>query len=142
MKTVKKAQGNMMEVGICIVLILAFIGLMNYMNTSAGSIQSRRVELSVMESIGMTEKQMRKMLIQEGLLYAGGAWMITLTAGVGITYYLYQSANYMGAEFKIPLLPAAAAAILTFGVCIGIPLVVYRQIERESSVAERIKGVE
>ncbi len=142
MKTVKKAQGNMMEVGICIVLILGFIGLMNYTNTSAGSIQSRRVELSVMESIGMTEKQMRRMLIQEGLLYAGGAWMITLTAGVGITYYLYQSANYMGAEFKIPLLPVAAAAILTFGVCIGIPLVIYRQIERGSSVAERIRGME
>lgn len=142
MKTVKKAQGNMMEVGICIVLILGFIGLMNYTNTSAGSIQSRRVELSVMESIGMTEKQMRRMLMQEGLLYAGGAWMITLTAGVGITYYLYQSANYMGAEFKIPLLPVAAAAILTFGVCIGIPLVIYRQIERGSSVAERIRGME
>ena len=67
MKTVKKAQGNMMEVGISIVLILGVIGIMNYMNTSAGSIQSRKLELSVMESIGMTEKQMNGMLAERGL---------------------------------------------------------------------------
>lgn len=142
MKTVKKAQGNMMEVGISIVLILAFIGMMNYTNTSAGNIQSRRMELSILESIGMTHKQMNRMLIKEGLLYAGGAWIITLTAGLGITYYLYQSMNYMGAEFKIPLLPVAAAAILTLVVCVSIPLVVYRQIEKGSSVIERLKGIE
>lgn len=142
MKTVKKAQGNMMEVGISIVLILGVIGIMNYMNTSAGSIQSRKLELSVMESIGMTEKQMNGMLAMEGLLYASGAWLITLTAGLGVTYYLYQSMNYTGAGFKIPLLPVAAAAILTFAVCVCIPLVAYRQIERGSSVVERMKGVE
>lgn len=141
MKTVKKAQGNMMEVGISIVLILALIGIMNYTNTSAGSIQSRKLELSVMESIGMTGKQMKGMLALEGLLYAAGAWFVTLTAGIGVTYYLFQSMNYNGAEFKIPLLPTAAAVILTLAVCVGIPLITYRQIEKSSSVIERIKGM-
>lgn len=141
-KTVKKAQGNMMEVGISIVLILAFIGMMNYMNTSAGSIQSRKLELSVMESIGMTGKQMNGMLALEGLLYAAGAWLVTLTAGLGVTYYLYQSMNYNGAEFKIPLFPMLAAAALTIAVCVGIPLITYRQMERGSSVIERMRGME
>ena len=31
---IEKAQGNMPQVGIGIVLILAFIGIMNYMNTN------------------------------------------------------------------------------------------------------------
>ncbi len=142
MKTVKRAQGNMMEVGISLVLILALIGIMNYTNTSAGSIQSRKLELSVMESIGMTERQMNGMLVLEGVFYAAGAWLVTLTAGLGITYYLYQSMNYTGAAFKIPLAPLAASVAVTFTVCVGVPLITYRQITGKSSLIERIKGME
>lgn len=43
MESVEKAQGNMMEEGIGIVVILAFIGLLNYLNTVTGNIQSRHV---------------------------------------------------------------------------------------------------
>ena len=142
MKTVKKAQGNMMEVGISIVLILTFIGIMNYVNTSVGNIQNRQKELSIMESIGMTGKQMYRMLIAEGLLYASGAWLVTLTAGLGVTYYLFQSMNYNGAGFKIPILPLLAAAALTLAVCVSVPLITYRQIEKRNSIVERIKGIE
>lgn len=35
-KNVQKAQGHMMEVGIGLVVILAIIGVMNYINTSVG----------------------------------------------------------------------------------------------------------
>ena len=54
----RKAQGNMPQIGMGIVLILAFIGTMNYMNTFVVNIQNRRTELSVMESIGMTQWQL------------------------------------------------------------------------------------
>lgn len=142
MENVKKAQGNLMEVGISIVLILALIGLMNYMNTFVGSIQSRRIELSIMESIGMTDRQKNQMLAIEGMFYAGGAWLITMTAGLGITYCLFQSQNYMGAAFKLPLLPLSAAIILTFLICAGIPVIACRQAEKGKAVVERIKGIE
>ncbi|MGL6201343.1 MAG: FtsX-like permease family protein [Lachnospiraceae bacterium] len=142
MKNVKKAQGNMMEVGIGIVLILALIGIMNYINTSVGSIQSRQVEISIMESVGMTGKQVKQMLVVEGMIYAGGAWLITMTAGLGVTYYLYQSLNYYGAVFEIPILPVLAAVALTIFVCISVPIIAYRQLERRSAIVERIKGAD
>ena len=83
---IEKAQGYMPQVGIGIVLILAFIGIMNYMNTFVVNVQSRMTELSVMESIGMTPKQLLGMLVREGILYVGGAWLVTLTVGLGGTY--------------------------------------------------------
>ena len=51
-------------------------------------------EFSIMESIGMTPRQLLLMLIKEGILYAEGAWMVTLTVGLGVTYVIYQSMNY------------------------------------------------
>ena len=68
---VEKAQGHMAEIGFGIVAILAVIGIMNYINTSVGNIQSRRKEISIMESVGMSEHQVRKMLVWEGIFYTG-----------------------------------------------------------------------
>ena len=102
---VEKAQGNMMGVGIGVVLILALIGILNYVNTMTGNIQSRQTELAILESVGMTEKQMRRMLMIEGLLFAGISLFLTATIGTAVTYYLYQSMNYRGVPFMIPIFP-------------------------------------
>ena len=139
---VKKAQGNMPEVGFGIVMILVFIGIMNYTNTFVVNIQSRMTELSVMESLGMTPKQLLGMLVREGIYYAAGAWMITLTVGLGITYALYESMNYWGIAFSVPLLPILAAVIISFLICITIPMATWVVLEKNGSVVERIKGVE
>ena len=63
MQEVKRAQGNMREVGLGIALILALIGILNYINTVTGNIQSRQRELAILESIGMTDRQRNRMLV-------------------------------------------------------------------------------
>ena len=72
-----------------------------------------------MESIGMTPKQLLGMLVREGVLYAGGAWLVTLTVGMGATYLLYESMNYRGIAFSVPLLP------LLFAVGISLRVVLW-----------------
>ncbi len=136
---VKKAQGHMMEVGLGIAVILAIIGFMNYVNTSVGNMNNRRKEISIIESIGMTERQARKMLILEGILYATGVLFLTLTAGLGITYGVYQSMNYMGAEFWFPTIPFLSAAAVLLAVCIAVPLSAYQGLEKRGSLVERIR---
>ena len=139
---IEKAQGNMPQVGIGIVLILAFIGIMNYMNTFVVNVQSRMTELSVMESIGMTPKQLLGMLVREGVLYAGSAWLVTLTAGMGVTYLIYESMNYRGIAFSVPLLPLLFAVGISFLVCTMVPVLTWIILEKNGTVVERIKGVE
>lgn len=136
---VEKAQGHMAEIGFGIVAILAVIGIMNYINTSVGNVQSRRKEISIMESVGMSEHQVRKMLVWEGIFYTGGVILLTLTAGLGITYAIYQSVNYMGAAFWFPMVPFFIACILLLTICIAVPLLAYKQMEKSGSLVERIR---
>lgn len=142
MKNIKKAQGNMMGVGIGIVLILALIGVMNYINTVSGNIQSRQLEIAIMESIGMTEKQVKTLLVREGILFAGISLSLTATAGLGVTYVLYQSMNYMDIAFFVPVLPTVFMALFIAAVCVAVPLIAYRVLTGNKTVVERIRGLE
>ena len=138
-ENVKAAQGHMMEIGFGIVLILGIIGVMNYINTSVGNMQSRQKEISIMESVGMTERQVKKMLVWEGIFYTGGVLFLTLTVGIGITYAIYQTMNYMGAKFWFPVLPFLGATLILFVVCIVVPVWTYQKIEKSGSLVERIR---
>lgn len=142
MKEVEKMQGNMMGVGIGIALILAFIGIMNYINTVSGNIQSRQVELATMESIGMTGRQVKTLLVREGILFAGMSLLLTATVGLGITYVIYQSMNYMEIAFAVPALPILGMVLFIAAVCVLIPLIAYRVLTGKKTVVERIQRVE
>lgn len=141
-KTVEKAQGNMMRIGIGLALLLAFIGIMNYVNTSVSNLQASQMELSVMESIGMTQKQLQKLLVREGVLYAVSALLFAATIGLFITYCLYQSMNYRQIPFEVPVLPVLAAVFMVLLLCIVVPLLAYWRLERKETLVERIRGVE
>lgn len=94
-----------------------------------------------MESIGMTGRQVRKMLIIEGVMYAAGTLILTMTAGLGVTYYLYQSMNYRGVAFEFPVLPVAGAAVLILIVCVTVPVLAHRGMEKRGSLVERIREI-
>ena len=81
-------------------------------------------------------------LVKEGVLYAGGAWLVTLTVGMGVTYLLYESMNYRGIAFSVPLLPLLFAVGISFLVCTMVPVFTWILLEKNGTVVERIKGVE
>lgn len=137
---IKKSQGNKMEIGLGVTLLLALIGILNYINTVIGNIQNRRAELAILESIGMTERQTDKTLVYEGLLLALGSLAITGTVGLGITVLVFQSVNYMGTPFSVPLVPVLAEVILIVIICTVIPVVTRKLLSRKDSLIERILG--
>lgn len=142
MKEIQEAQGNMMELGTVISLLLLFVGVLNYANTTAGNIQSRKQTFAIMESIGMSGKQIDGLLIREGILYAGFSVLIAATAGTGVTYLCFQSMNYMGIPFKIPVLPCTGAIVLVVWICTTVPLLSYRKLTRKRSIVERLRDYE
>lgn len=50
--------------------IIALVGILNFFNAIMTGIISRRREFAVLQSVGMTNRQLRMMLIYEGLFYA------------------------------------------------------------------------
>lgn len=55
---------NVLGGGISIILIM--IGVLNFINVMLTGVYIRRGELAVMESVGMTKKQVKRMLTYEG----------------------------------------------------------------------------
>ena len=82
------------------------------------------------------------MLVWEGILYTVGVVLLTLTVGLGIIYSIYQSVNYMGAEFWFPTIPFLGAVVILLGICVVVPLLSYGGLKKSGSLVERIKAGE
>lgn len=58
--------------------IVALVGVLNFFNAILTGINARRRELAVLQSIGMTTRQLRMMLALEGLIYTLGSALFAL----------------------------------------------------------------
>ena len=90
-------RGSRMILGsISAVLLLA--GFTNYFNIMATGFLARKRELDIMESIGMTQRQKRKLIADEGAYYCLFTAGLLLTAGVAallpVRYYMEQKLSY------------------------------------------------
>ncbi len=65
--SLKKLENMFLLVGGVTSLIIGAIGILNFINAMLTSIISRRREFAMLQSIGMTNKQLNKMLILEGV---------------------------------------------------------------------------
>lgn len=125
--------------GISFVLIL--IGVINFINVMLTGVFARKGELAVMESIGMTKKQIRRMLAYEGLYYGGITLLLILTLGSGIIYLIADMAAKIAdyAVFHYPALKMFVISAVIMLICIIVPAAVYQPLSKES-VTERLRN--
>ena len=69
--------------------VIAVVGVLNFVNSMLTAIFSRQKEFAMLQSIGMTRRQLRNMLISEGMYYAGITLVLSyvlsaLVVGVGV----------------------------------------------------------
>ena len=66
----KSYQDLFLLLGGLLCAIIGLVGVLNFFNAIMTGILSRRREFAVLQAVGMTNKQLRAMLIYEGLFYA------------------------------------------------------------------------
>ena len=117
---------NILGGGIAIILIL--IGILNFINVMITGINSRLKELAVLESIGMTKKQIKKMVTFEGLYYGLITIGFILTIGVGIIYGVAELTKNIAdyAVFVFPTVPLIFLIIVILLICIITPSFVFK----------------
>lgn len=73
------------------IIILAAISIMNLINTMINSVHVRKKELGMMQAIGMSDRQLMKMLQLEGIFYTVGTLIISIGVGslAGYPLFLY-----------------------------------------------------
>jgi len=127
-------------------LILASVGLMNFINSMSMGIIVRKRELATLESIGMTRKQLQGMLIFEGLWYGVITLLLVSVGGNGFAigvYLLISNATTWSdfIVFNYPIIPTLAMATIILAVCVITPVVIYR-LESKVSIVEKLREVE
>ncbi len=124
-------------------LVIALIGILNFVNVMSVSIMVRKRELATLESIGMSQKQVRRMLLSEGLGYAVITLFFVFTAGSAITFGIFklfqQQVTY--AIFTYPFIPVLTVSLVVLAVCIITPENAYRTIHK-STIVERLREAE
>lgn len=118
--------------GVCILMVL--MGLMNYVNVMATSVQTRRRELAMMESLGMTRRQLRAMVMWEGGIYAVLSSVLFL-AGGGILWAAFSDthidAGVLAFSFVWPPRLVAGLVLALLVLCPCISALAYRISSRE-----------
>ena len=69
-------------IGGALSVIIGLIGIVNFINSVLTSIITRQKEFAMLQSIGMTGRQLKRMLSYEGLYYAVGTIIASLIVGV------------------------------------------------------------
>lgn len=136
----KSAKLTFYVLGGAVTLILAFIGIMNFVSTMFTSVVIRRNEFAIMESIGMTKRQLRKLLVLEGAAYAVISSALVATLGSLVSYGAYKlfSKEATYAVFKFPIVPLSILLLIVFGVCLSVPVAAFNQT-RKGSIVDRLK---
>lgn len=122
--------------------ILLLVGVLNFINVMITGVNSRRRELAIIESIGMTKKQIGKMLSLEGLLYAVITSALIMTVGNLILWFISDNVSSVAdyAVFEYPISLIAILITIIFAVCLVVPVIVFKSSSK-GILVERLRSV-
>lgn len=130
-------------VGGSLSFIIGLVSLLNFVNGEVTSILSRKRELAMLQSIGMTGRQMKKMLVLEGILTSGGALILAAVLNLGVYFGMMPVIEdlfwFFQKNFTMTMILAAVPVLLAAGIL--IPLLVYKRAEKKS-IVERLRESE
>lgn len=136
-------QTTIRLVGNLLGIIFGVAGVLNLINTLVTTILIRRHEFATMQSIGMTRRQLRSMLVHEGLFYALGGCLLGLVFSVVLAFTLVQglTSAIWYFTFHFTLLPALVACVVLLVVAALVPVWALRQFHR-GSIVEQLRIAE
>lgn len=139
----KSFQNIFLMLGGLLCAVIGVIGILNFFNAIMTGILSRKREFAVLQAVGMTNKQLKAMLIYEGVFYAVSAAVLALIISLIVTpliaNLLEKTFWFFSADLKIfPVLMVIPVFVLMGWF---IPCIMYRQTS-EHSVVERLRDIQ
>lgn len=139
----KTLQDMFLTVGGILSLIIGLIGILNIINVILTSIISRSREFAMLQSIGMTDRQLSRMLMLEGLFYA--LWTIVISVTVGTLFSFIVIRSIAGKlwffSYDFVILPLLLTSPLLVLFSLLIPFASYRGTSK-LSIVERLREVQ
>ena len=137
---VKDIQRIVLTVGGSLAVIVGLIGVLNFINTVVTGVYSRRRELAVLQSVGMTDQQLHRMLIAEGCDYVLLTALVAVPLAFVAAFVIVKPicADIWFLQFDWSLLPVALMLALLLLMGMLVPLIACRRMVRKQPV-ERLK---
>ncbi|MGI6005930.1 MAG: ABC transporter permease [Ruminococcus sp.] len=128
--------GMFVMVGMALSLIVGLIGILNFINSILTGMITRKKEFAMLQSIGMTKGQLRKMLLLEGLYYAVLAILLSfgITILLSVTALKSLSGLIWFISFRFSLRPMAAIVPILLLLGILIPLISEKSGRKQSII--------
>ncbi|ONI47495.1 hypothetical protein AN644_05210 [Candidatus Epulonipiscium fishelsonii] len=122
--------------------VIGLIGILNFFNVILTSINTRKLEFATLQSIGMTGKQLKTMLVDEGITYITITILFTSILTVLTTPMV---TNVMSGIFwfftgNFTLVPLIIVTPIFLMIGIVTPLVLYKIFSKQS-IVERLRRV-
>ena len=126
--------------------LVFLFGVINLINTTLSNQMSRKQENSVLRSIGLTQKQLCKMNICEGLCYAFFATLAILIVGFPISIVASREisiATFAGnvVPYKFPVLEMGLFILVLFGMELILSVWTIRR-QKKQSLIEQMRAME
>lgn len=128
-----------------ILVLIAVIGFMNLINTMITSVITRKRELGILQALGLSNRQLVRMLSAEGMFFTVGTLFISATLGhvFGYLFFVYaKKMHFMSlTSYHFPLLETILLVLVLLGGQAAITLYINKKVEKESLI-ERIRSQE
>ena len=130
-------------IGIAMAVIIALVGMLNFINAIITQIISRKREFAMLQSIGMTNAQLQKTLICEGISYVVIAGAISFVLGSLISWAVLRALNnvILFFEYRFQIMPFVIMMPVLVLVAVLAPVAAYRNL-RKKSIVERLRESE
>lgn len=128
-----------------ILMMVALISFMNLINTMITSIVTRKREMGMLQAIGLSNRQLKKMIAGEGLVFTCGTLIVSVTVGnfFGYLLFLWAKANkFMSiSNYHYPFVETLVLVGLLLVGQVLIGYFINKRIQKESLI-ERIRSGE
>ena len=120
--------------------IIGLVGILNFFNGIMTGILSRRREFAMLQSIGMTGRQLKTMLIYEGLFYALATILFSsvLTALLGPLVGNMMEKMFWFYEYHFTFMAITVTAPVFLVLGAALPVIVYKNVSKKT-VVERLR---
>lgn len=127
-------------IGIVISSIIGVSGFINFTNLTITNILNRRKEFAVMESIGMTKKQLKLLATAEGLIHAvlSSILSVLFSVVIGFALLLPISEKIWFMEFHMQIAPAVLLSAFTIILTLILPILLLK-VFNKGSIMEKLR---
>lgn len=138
----RQAKGGMYQMMILLigfVVVIALISSINVINTVTTNIITRKRELSGLKAIGMTSKELKKMISLEGALFGGYGGVIGSIIGTVLSYLMYKRfSDIRNFSFEVPYRDIIIAMVGVIMIGYVSSLIAMRKLSKDN-IIEGIK---